>query len=141
MLGKNKGICHSCKRSGHYLQACPTKKRFSVCGEGFVKWMEVEKKSENIRRPFFCCSTNCGYFKWSNDIGESSGDYDVGESSDVSSSRNTAKDEIVNLSRIFKIFSQIFEQEDVEISVSVTISKGKGTTEENSKGKDKTKMN
>ncbi|KAL2533590.1 Zinc finger protein [Abeliophyllum distichum] len=113
MLGKNKGVCHSCRPSGHYLPTCPKKKRCHVYGEGFVKWMEVEKKSANIGSLFFCCSSNCGYFKWSDDVGEASGDYEVARISE--------------------------EEEDVEISVNVTIRKGKGTAEENNKGKDKTK--
>ncbi|KAL2527713.1 Zinc finger protein [Abeliophyllum distichum] len=101
--------------------------------------MEVEKKSVNIRRLFFCCSSNCGYFKWSDD--NLSGAYDVGESSGVASGRSRAKDEMEKLSRIFKIFARIFEQQDVDISVNVTIHKDKRSTEENNKRKDKTEMN
>ncbi|KAL2524179.1 Zinc finger protein [Abeliophyllum distichum] len=103
--------------------------------------MEVEKKSANIGMLFFFCSSNCGYFKWSNDIGESSGDYDVSESSGILSDRNTVKDEIEDLSLIFKILAPISEQEDVEISVNVTICKDKESAEENNTGKDKTKKN
>ncbi|KAL2519241.1 Zinc finger protein [Abeliophyllum distichum] len=139
MLGKNKGVCHSCRQCGHYLPSCPKKKRCPVCGEGFVKLMEVEKKSANRGRLFFCCTNNCGYFKWSDDVGEGSGDYDVGESSAISSGRNAAKDEIEDLSRIFKTLARISEEKDVEISVNVTIRKGKGTAEENNQGNEKTK--
>ncbi|KAL2533972.1 Zinc finger protein [Abeliophyllum distichum] len=139
MIGKNKGICHSCRRPGHYLSTCPKKERCPVCGNGFVKWMEVEKKSANIGRLFFCCSSNCGYFKWSDDNLNSA--YDVGESSGVASGSSTTKDEIEELSNIFKVFAQITERQDVEISVNVTIRKGKGRTEENNKGKDISEMN
>ncbi|KAL2459103.1 DNA-directed RNA polymerase 1B [Forsythia ovata] len=139
MIGKNKGICHSCRQPGHYLSTCPKKQRCPVCVNDFVKWMKVEKKSANIGRLFFCCSSNCGNFKWSDDNLNS--DYDVGESSSVASGSSTAKDEIEELSRIFKIFAQITERQDVEISVNVIIHKGKGSTDENNKGKDKTEMN
>ncbi|KAL2461138.1 Zinc finger protein [Abeliophyllum distichum] len=101
--------------------------------------MEVEKKSANIGRLFFCCSSNCGYFKWSDE--NLNGAYDVGESSGVGVGRPTAKAEIEDLSRIFKLFAQITERQDVEISVNLTIRKGKGSTEENDKGKEKTEMN
>ncbi|KAL2552207.1 hypothetical protein Fot_05826 [Forsythia ovata] len=57
--------------------------------------MEVEKKSANIGRLFFCCSSNCRYFKWSDD--NLNGAYDVGESSGVASNSPTAKDEIEEL--------------------------------------------
>ncbi|KAL2505019.1 Zinc finger protein [Abeliophyllum distichum] len=105
MTGKNKGICHSCRRPRHYLSACPNKQPCPVCENGFVKWMEVEKKSANIGRLFFCCSSNCGYFKWSDE--NLNGAYDVGESSGVGAGSSTAKAEIEELSRIFKIFAQI----------------------------------
>ncbi|KAL2519061.1 Zinc finger protein [Abeliophyllum distichum] len=97
------------------------------------------EKVANIGRLLFCCSSNCGYFKWSDD--NFNGAYDVGESSGVVSGSPTVKDEIKELSRIFKIFAQITERQDVELSVNVTIHKGKGSTEENNKGKDKTEMN
>ncbi|KAL2521963.1 uncharacterized protein Fot_25886 [Forsythia ovata] len=139
MIGKNKGICHSCRRIGHYLSTCPKKQRCPVCVNGFMKWMEVEKKSANIGRLFFYCSSNCGYFKWSDDNLNSA--YDVGESSCVTSGSSTSKDEIEELSRIFKIFAQITERQDVEISVNVTFRKSKGSTDKNNKWKDKTEMN
>ncbi|KAL2486568.1 Zinc finger protein [Abeliophyllum distichum] len=136
MTGKNKGICHSCRRPGHYLSECPNKQPCPVCENGFVKWMEVEKKSANIGRLFFCCSSNCGYFKWSDE--KLNGAYHVGESSGVGTGSPTAKAEIEELSRIFNIFAQITERQDVEISVNVTIRKGKGCMVENEKGKEKT---
>ncbi|KAL2461805.1 Zinc finger protein [Abeliophyllum distichum] len=100
--------------------------------------MEVEKTSANLGRLFFCCSSNCGYFKWSDE--NLNGAYDVGESSGVDSGSPTAKDEIEELSRIFKIFAQITERQYVEISINVTIRKGKSCTEEKIKGKDKAEM-
>ncbi|KAL2503947.1 Zinc finger protein [Abeliophyllum distichum] len=140
MVGKNNGIDHSCRGSGHYLSACPKKKRCPVCGEGFVKWLEVEKKSMNRGRLFFFCSSNCGYFKWS-DNNQSNCAYDVEESSGVSSVRPAAKDEIEELSCIFKIFARISEEEDVKISVNITIRKGKGSAEDKDNGKGKGKTN
>ncbi|KAL2517222.1 Zinc finger protein [Abeliophyllum distichum] len=126
--------------SRHYLSECPKKNNdVPVCANGFVKLMEVEKKSANIGRLFFCCSSNCGYFKWSDD--NLNGANDVGESSGIASGSPTAKNEIEELSRIFKIFAQIIEQQDVEISINVTIHKGKSCTEKNNKGKDMTEMN
>ncbi|KAL2483032.1 uncharacterized protein Fot_44476 [Forsythia ovata] len=101
--------------------------------------MEVEKKSANIWRLFFCCSSNCGYFKLSDD--NLNGAYDVGESSGVASGSPTAKDKIKELSRIFKIFAHISERQDVEISINVIIRKGKSSAEDNNKGNDKTEMN
>ncbi|KAL2554760.1 hypothetical protein Fot_08379 [Forsythia ovata] len=53
------------------------------------------------------------------------GDYHVSESSGVATGSPTAKDEIKELSRIFNIFAQITERQDVEISVNVTIRKDK----------------
>ncbi|KAL2464904.1 Zinc finger protein [Abeliophyllum distichum] len=101
--------------------------------------MEVEKKFANIGRLFFCCSSNCGYFKWSDDNLNSA--YDVGQPSGIASGSSMEKDEIEELSSIFKIFAQITERQDVEISVNVTIHKCKGSTEENNKGKGKIEIN
>ncbi|KAL2517282.1 Zinc finger protein [Abeliophyllum distichum] len=139
MLGKNKRICHGSRRPEHYLQACPKNQRCPLCGEGFVKWMEVKKKSANLGRLLFCCSSNCGYFKWSND-NQSSCAYVVGESSGVSSGTSAVKHEVEDLSRILKIFARISEEEDVEISVNVAIRKGQGSAEVNNKEKGKTKL-
>ncbi|KAL2543985.1 uncharacterized protein Fot_13218 [Forsythia ovata] len=139
MLGKNKGICHGCRQPGHYLPSCPKKQRCPLCNTGFVKCMEVEKKSLNQGRLFFCCSSNCGYFKWSDDKQVNCA-YDVGEASGVSSGTNAAKNEVEDLSRILKLFARISEEEDVEISVNVTIRKGKGSAEVNNVEKGKTKI-
>ncbi|KAL2528820.1 Uncharacterized protein Fot_21421 [Forsythia ovata] len=64
--------------------------------------MEVEKNTVNKWRLFFFCSSNCGYFKWSE--GQSIGMYDEGKSSGVSLDKSAAKYEIEDLSRIFKVY-------------------------------------
>ncbi|KAL2487404.1 Zinc finger protein [Abeliophyllum distichum] len=137
MIGKNKGICHSCRRQGHSLWECSNKHRCPVCGEGFVKWMEVEKRTVNLGRLFFCCTSNYGYFKWS-DVSpiQKSVRYE-GDSSGVSSVASVDNPvQTKDLSRIFKMFARISEEEeDVEISLNVTIQKGKYIAEENGKRK------
>ncbi|KAL2538630.1 uncharacterized protein Fot_20021 [Forsythia ovata] len=122
----------------------PEKQRCRVCREDFVKWMVVEKKTMNIWRLFFCCSSNCGYFKWSNVSpkkktvmyeDQSSGTYVESESSGVSLAKSEAKDDIEDLSRIFKFLARIFEEEYIEISLNITIHKKKGNAEDNGKEK------
>ncbi|KAL2528890.1 Alpha-dioxygenase 2 [Forsythia ovata] len=49
--------------------------------------------------------------------------YDEGKSSGVSLDKSAAKYEIEDLSRIFKVFARISEEEDVEISLNITIRK------------------
>ncbi|KAL2529788.1 titin-like protein [Forsythia ovata] len=77
--------------------------------------LDLKKKSivadgSNLcKRPHFWSLSPS--FKRASKANESSGDYDVGESSDdVSSSRNAAKDEIEDLLRVFKIFAQILNK-------------------------------
>ncbi|KAL2494622.1 Uncharacterized protein Fot_38379 [Forsythia ovata] len=89
VVGKKLGQIPTYKLSGHYLSECPKKQRCPACANGFVKWMEVEKKSSDDNL---------------------NGAYDVGESSGVASGSPTAKDKIKELSRIFKIFAQISER-------------------------------
>lgn len=137
MTRKNKGICHSCRRPGHNLSRCPTKQHCPSCGQGFVKWMEVEKNTVNKGRMFFCCSVECGYFKWGDEcpqkkpdtFGEqaSGGVYDEGESSGVVLAKSSATKEMKqDMAQVFKLLARIFEEEDVEISLNLTIHKGKG---------------
>lgn len=64
VVGKNRGICHSCRKPGHLLLDCPTKKQCPKCGERFKKCMEVEKKTSNKGWLFYCCTRYCGHFKW-----------------------------------------------------------------------------
>ncbi|KAL2522401.1 DNA-directed RNA polymerase 1B [Forsythia ovata] len=144
MIGKNKGICHSCRRPGHSLWECPNKHRCPVCGEGFMKWMEVEKRTVNLGRLFFCCTSNCGYFKWS-DVSpiQKSVQYE-GESSGVSSAASVDDNvQTEDLSRLFKMFARIFEEQEVEISLNVTIRKGKRYCgrERKKKGPDRRSLN
>ncbi|KAL2457157.1 Zinc finger protein [Abeliophyllum distichum] len=136
MIGKNKGICHSCRRQGYSLWECPNKHRCPVCGGDFVKWMEVEKIRVNLGRLFFCCTSNCGYFKWS-DVSpiQKSVRYE-GDSSGVSSAASVDDPvQTEDLSCIFKMFARISKEEDVEISLNVTIRKRKDIAEENGKRK------
>lgn len=81
------GICHCYRQRGHMLSECSRKRRYSNCGEGFVKWMEVEKKDH--KGLFHYCTRDCRYFKRCNksldkecplhDNGESSGSTNGGE--------------------------------------------------------------
>ncbi|KAL2552395.1 uncharacterized protein Fot_06014 [Forsythia ovata] len=116
MIGKNKRICHSCRRLGHYLQKCPRKQRCPVCDEGFVKWMEVEKKTVNIG--------NGVMLRRKKEIVM----YE-GESSCICSAKSAPKDELEDFSRVFKSLARISEEEDVEISLNLTIHKGKNAEE------------
>ncbi|KAL2510673.1 Zinc finger protein [Abeliophyllum distichum] len=131
MIGKNRGICHSCRQPGHYLLECPRKRRCPVCGEGFVKWMEVEKKTVNIGKLFFCCSSDCGFFKWSDVAPKKEIVMYEGESSCICSAKSTPKNDVEDFSRMFKSLARISEEKNVEISLNLTIRKGKSNVEEN----------
>ncbi|KAL2513281.1 Zinc finger protein [Abeliophyllum distichum] len=107
-----------------------------MCRESFVKWMEVEKRTVNLGSLFFCCTSNCGYFKWS-DVSpiQKSVRYEGGSSgvSLATSVDNSVQTE--DLWCIVKMFVRISEEEDVEIFLNVTIGKGKDIVEENGKRK------
>ncbi|KAL2548912.1 DNA-directed RNA polymerase 1B [Forsythia ovata] len=103
MVRKNKGICHSCRQRGHNLSECQNKHRCPVCGKGFVKWMEMEKRTMNLGRLFFCCSSNCGYFKWSDVSPLQKPVRYEGESSGLSST--TSVDDPVKL-KIYRVYSK-----------------------------------
>ncbi|KAL2518198.1 Zinc finger protein [Abeliophyllum distichum] len=135
MTGKNKGICHSCRQPGHYLLESPRKQRRPVCSEGFVKWMEVEKKMVNIGKLFFCCSSDCGFFKWSDVALKKEIVMYEGESSCICSAKSVPKDDVEDISCMFKSLARISEEKNVEISLNLTIHKGKTNTEENGKEK------
>ena len=128
-MTKNYGICHSCKQSGHWLDDCPKKRRCPNCGQGFVRWLEVEKMSPNRGRLFFSCDNKCGYFKW--DEGESSGSDKSSNSSDKSGNKVDTED----LARLLKMCAQISDEDDVEISLNITIRKGNGTVHKKEKEK------
>ena len=64
MTVRNAGVCHSCKRQGHYFAACTTKRPCPSCRKGIVKCFEVEKESINKERLFNICSIKCGFWKW-----------------------------------------------------------------------------
>ncbi|KAL2559459.1 Zinc finger protein [Forsythia ovata] len=88
--------------------------------------MEVEKKTVNLWRLFFCCSSNCGYFKWSNVSPlQKSVSYECDSSGVFSATFVDNPVQFEDLSRIFKIFARISEEEDVKISINVTIREGK----------------
>ncbi|KAL2489786.1 DNA-directed RNA polymerase 1B [Forsythia ovata] len=135
MIGKNKRICHSCRRLGHYLLECPRKQRCPVCIEGFVKWMEVEKKTVNIGKLFFYCNSDYRFFKWSNVAPKKKIVMYEGESSCICSAKFVPKDDVEDISRMFKSLARIFEEKKVEISLNLTIHKGKTNAEENGKEK------
>ena len=131
MTGKNSGICHSCRRPGHNLSECPTKRHCPSCGRGFVKWMEVDKNTVNKGRMFFCCSADCRYFKWTDECPENKtgGVYDEGESSGGASTKSSTTKEVEEeLARLVQRLACISEEKDVEISLNVTIRKGKGNS-------------
>ncbi|KAL2505047.1 Zinc finger protein [Abeliophyllum distichum] len=80
--------------------------------------MEVEKRTVNLGRLFFCCTRNCGYFKWSDVSPIQKSIRCEGDSSGISSA--TSVDDPIqteDLSRIFKMFARISEVDDVEISL------------------------
>ncbi|KAL2550658.1 uncharacterized protein Fot_12188 [Forsythia ovata] len=135
MIGKNKRICHSCRRPGHYLLECPRKQRCPVCSEGFVKWMEVEKKTVNIEKLFFCCSSDCGFFKWSDVAPKKEIVMYEGESSCICLAKSVHKDDVEDILRMFNSLARISEEKNVEISLNLTIRKGKTNAEENGKEK------
>lgn len=102
----------------------------SKLGEGIEKCMEVEKNTKSIGRLFFCCTRDCGHFKWENKV-ESSGESPCG-----SKCTYNDKQPCQNLSCMFTTFAQITEQKDVEISINITMRKGKGVTEDNRHAKE-----
>ncbi|KAL2514263.1 Uncharacterized protein Fot_28234 [Forsythia ovata] len=69
--------------------------------------------------------------------GQSSGAYDEGEPSGISSAKFAAKDEIEYLSCIFKKFTQISEEEDVDISLNITEKEMRKLTEKEGSKTDK----
>ncbi|KAL2460131.1 Zinc finger protein [Abeliophyllum distichum] len=98
--------------------------------------MEVEKRMVNLWRLFFCCTSSCDYFNWS-DVSpiQKSVRYES-DSSGVSSAASVDDHvQTEDLSLIFKMFARISEEEDVEISLNVTIRKEKDIAEENGKRK------
>ncbi|KAL2542059.1 Zinc finger protein [Abeliophyllum distichum] len=111
------------------------KQRCLVCGKGFVKWMEVEKKTVNIEKLFFCFNSNCGFFKWSDVAPKKEIVINEGDSSCIYLAKSAPKDDLEDFSRIFKILARISEEEYVEISLNLTIRKEKSNAKENGKEK------
>lgn len=113
MVGKNKGICWGCGKSGHFLLDCRIKRPCLVCGKGIEKSMDVE----NLGWLFFCCTNDCSYFKWLNE--DKLCQFQV-ESSAMSNE--------LELSSLLKNVAKIAREKDVDISVKFTFLKGKGET-------------
>lgn len=66
-------ICHSCRKLGHFLFDCPTKKQCPKCGNDIEKCIEVQKNTSSVGHLFFCYTRDCVIFKLKIE-GESSGE-------------------------------------------------------------------
>ncbi|KAL2528750.1 hypothetical protein Fot_21351 [Forsythia ovata] len=64
------------------------------------------------------------------DNGQLSGEFVEGHSSDVALDKSVAKEINQDLPSMFKIFSSLSEEKDVEISLNLTIRKGQGKEHE-----------
>lgn len=84
------------------LLECPKKRRFSNCGTGYVKWIEVEKNNEHKGLLFHCCIRDCKYFKrCKNDPDEKCPLHGDGESSSITNGGEPVDD----LSRMLITFA------------------------------------
>lgn len=117
MAGRNKGICHSCRRPGHMLSDCPGKRRCPNCGQGYVKWMEVEKLTDNKGRLFHCCTRDvCRFFDWNKSPPDVAYPLqDEGQSSGITNGSESIDD----LSRMLETCANIADKKDIEISVNI----------------------
>lgn len=88
-----------------------------------MKSMEVERKTTNIGRLFFCCSRYCGFFEWSN--------ISPYKRKSLQNERQSSgvKDEqkvipIEGMSSFPKLSLKLLNKWDVEIFLNLTIHKG-----------------
>lgn len=108
------------------LPECPKKRRCPNCGEGYIKWMEVEKNNEHKGLLFHCCTRDCKYFKWcKNGLDEKCPLHDGGASSGITNGGEPVDD----LSSMLKTLAKLTDEKDLEISLNIKMCKGKKVVE------------
>lgn len=100
----------------------PEKEKVPICGLGFIKWMDIEKKQWPSIVVLATVGTSSDV---TNPLTKKCPLYDEGESSGITN----GGEQVYDLSQMLKMLAKLSEEKDLKLSLKINIRKGKWVSE------------